>query len=510
MELPNYSSQLMQQLWALRKEEHFCDCTILVGEGRHRAHKLVLAASSMLFRSLLDGSDTISIDTAVVSSQEFGCLLDMVYTGKLPPGKHNVSRIVAAADSLQMYDVAVGFKQVLTSLVNQKPPVSASPAGPRLTVTNKAPKMKPEEGEPEPSHNQDASSTLKRKAPSSPRSSSSPSSKTPRVPVHKLITLRSTAAPPGNGVAAPETAAAVVAVQSSSPQRAGTRSSSRVAPDKKASTALSPREQPRVTGASAAEEATDTNQEPPEHTADTKGTVSLLSLIFLSQVLPQHSKHFVYAQLLSLSHSHSGGCIRAPWAENEQQVKGLLRSNGKQSAHILQIKNVKSLKASSSRPHHPSQSIQRWHSCNECGKGFNFACQLEVHMRWHTKEKPYSCAVCRKSFTTVSMLKRHHRIHTGEKPFRCHVCGKCFNQSLEVHMRWHTKEKPYSCAVCRKSFTTVSMLKRHHRIHTGEKPFRCHVCGKCFNQSAHLNTHFRLHTRERAGWSRAPHCKLSQ
>lgn len=141
---------------------------------------------------------------------------------------------------------------------------------------------------------------------------------------------------------------------------------------------------------------------------------------------------------------------------NEQQVKELLRSNGKQSAHILQIKNVKSLKASSSRPHHPSQSIQRWHSCNECGKGFNFACQLEVHMRWHTKEKPYSCAVCRKSFTTVSMLKRHHRIHTGEKPFRCHVCGKCFNQS------------------------------------------------------AHLNTHFRLHTRERAGWSRAPHCKLSQ
>lgn len=125
-------------------------------------------------------------------------------------------------------------------------------------------------GEPEPSHNQDASSTLKRKAPSSPRSSSSPSSKTPRVPVHKPITLRSAAAPPGNGVVAPETAAAVVAAQSSSPQRAGTRSSSRVAPDKKASTAPSPREQPRVTGASAAEEATDTNQEPPELTADTK------------------------------------------------------------------------------------------------------------------------------------------------------------------------------------------------------------------------------------------------
>ncbi|XP_023136875.1 zinc finger protein 79-like [Amphiprion ocellaris] len=139
--------------------------------------------------------------------------------------------------------------------------------------------------------------------------------------------------------------------------------------------------------------------------------------------------------------------------KTDQLVKGLLRSNGKQASHFLQIKNVRSLKPPPPRSSHPSQSIQRWHSCKECGKGFSFACQLEVHMRWHTKEKPYSCAVCRKSFTTVSMLKRHHRIHTGEKPFRCHVCGKCFNQS------------------------------------------------------AHLNTHFRLHTRERASWSRAPHCK---
>lgn len=50
MELPNYSKQLMQQLWTLRNEGQFCDCTIQVGDIRHRAHKLVLAASSMLFR----------------------------------------------------------------------------------------------------------------------------------------------------------------------------------------------------------------------------------------------------------------------------------------------------------------------------------------------------------------------------------------------------------------------------------------------------------------------------
>ncbi|XP_077060022.1 zinc finger and BTB domain-containing protein 40 isoform X4 [Siphateles boraxobius] len=119
MELPNYSRQLMQHLHALRKEKQFCDCSILMGEIPHPAHKLVLAASSMLFKSVLEGSDSISIDTDLLSSQEFSSLLDMVYTGKLPPGKHNFTRLIAAADSLQMFDVAVGCKNILTELMKQ-------------------------------------------------------------------------------------------------------------------------------------------------------------------------------------------------------------------------------------------------------------------------------------------------------------------------------------------------------------------------------------------------------
>lgn len=112
--------------------------------------------------------------------------------------------------------------------------------------------------------------------------------------------------------------------------------------------------------------------------------------------------------------------------------------------NVTRTRPTKLLPPLSSGSSNPSQGLQRWHSCRECGKGFSFACQLEVHMRWHTKEKPYSCSVCCKCFTTLSMLKRHHRIHTGEKPFRCHVCGKCFNQSahLNTHFRLHTRERP--------------------------------------------------------------------
>ncbi|XP_073759313.1 zinc finger and BTB domain-containing protein 40 isoform X4 [Callorhinus ursinus] len=118
MELPNYSRQLLQQLYTLCKEQQFCDCTISIGAIYFRAHKLVLAAASLLFKTLLDNTDTISIDASVVSPEEFALLLEMMYTGKLPVGKHNFSKIISLADSLQMFDVAVSCKNLLTSLVN--------------------------------------------------------------------------------------------------------------------------------------------------------------------------------------------------------------------------------------------------------------------------------------------------------------------------------------------------------------------------------------------------------
>lgn len=118
MELPSYSQQLLLQLYTLCKEQRFCDCTISIGNIYFRAHKPVLAAASLLFKTLLDSTDAISIDASVVSPEEFALLLEMTYTGKLPVGKHNFSKIISLADSLQMFDVAVSCKNLLTNLVN--------------------------------------------------------------------------------------------------------------------------------------------------------------------------------------------------------------------------------------------------------------------------------------------------------------------------------------------------------------------------------------------------------
>lgn len=118
MELPNYNQQLLHQLYALCKEQQFCDCNILVGTVHFRAHKLVLAAASLLFKSLLDGTDTISIDASVVAPDDFALLLEMVYTGRLPLGKHNFTRVISAADNLQMLAVAASCKTLLRGFMS--------------------------------------------------------------------------------------------------------------------------------------------------------------------------------------------------------------------------------------------------------------------------------------------------------------------------------------------------------------------------------------------------------
>ncbi|KAM4885974.1 LOW QUALITY PROTEIN: zinc finger and BTB domain-containing protein 40 [Sylvia borin] len=116
MELPNYGWQLLPQLCTLFKEQHFY--TFFIGNVHFRAHKVVVAAASLLFKSLLDSTDTISIDASVATPEEFALLLEMMYSDKLPLGKHNFTRVTSVADSLQMFDVGVSCKNLVRDLIS--------------------------------------------------------------------------------------------------------------------------------------------------------------------------------------------------------------------------------------------------------------------------------------------------------------------------------------------------------------------------------------------------------
>lgn len=68
------------------------------------------------------------------------------------------------------------------------------------------------------------------------------------------------------------------------------------------------------------------------------------------------------------------------------------------------------------------------HLCNVCGKRFQEAYDLKMHLYVHSDERPLSCDICGKGFVIKATLRMHMLIHTGEKPHVCNVdgCGRTF------------------------------------------------------------------------------------
>ncbi|XP_061689149.1 zinc finger and BTB domain-containing protein 40 isoform X3 [Syngnathoides biaculeatus] len=502
IELPNYSAQLMQQLWALQKEGHFCDCTVLVGEDPHRAHKLVLAASSMLFRSLLDLSDTVSIDTTLVSSQEFSCLLDMVYTGKLPLGKHNVSRIIAAADSLQMFDVAVSFKNVLTNIINQQSPASPSSTKvPILTPANKLPSPDPEVSLASSTKDNSAQGGLhmegtsretcedgndnvkgplcKRVCPEFSESSGSKENKASKSGVEEA-----------NATVAKTTPVFLELASQLTEQLCGM-------PDvvqlfsQSAHSCLD--EQERQLVCKCCEEAEPSTVVSKLLGKVEKGLFSEQTLLTLLRTVQQRAPSSFPVLLLSQLEELKN--MQEP--DGYQTGGGCEQENCSRSVIKLEQSNIEDPEVHE-RDAYCSSS--KSYCCHWCKKSFAYKCRVMTHMKRcpMSKEGQLQCPQCSVKLANQRALQRHlAESHPGtvrdkKKKIACDLCGRTFAHpsGMIYHKRTeHFDEKPYACETCGAKFPATSSLKNHMRLHTGEKPYHCKHCDMSFSVAAALAYH---------------------
>ncbi|XP_061734102.1 hypermethylated in cancer 1 protein [Nerophis ophidion] len=132
MEVPSHARDLLLQLNSQRTKGFLCDVIIVVQNALFRAHKNILAASSLYLKSLVVHDNLINLDHEMVSPGVFRVILDYIYTGRLTEGdpasptEPNLGAVLAAASYLQLLDLVALCKKKLKR--NGKYPPRTGPA----------------------------------------------------------------------------------------------------------------------------------------------------------------------------------------------------------------------------------------------------------------------------------------------------------------------------------------------------------------------------------------------
>ncbi|KFR15783.1 zinc finger and BTB domain-containing protein 42 [Opisthocomus hoazin] len=469
MEFPDHSRQLLQCLSQQRHQGFLCDCTVLVGEARFRAHRAVLASCSMYFhlfyRDQLDKRDIVHLNSDIVTAPAFSLLLEFMYEGKLEFNSLPVEDVLAAASYLHMYDIV----KVCKGKLKDKELCSEEKINDEAASLEKAEHFLdagvPPVHEFDPGNKQKFSVAEYERAAGKEKVSSHPAWSSDRISVSSV---------PAEAEPCAAAAGKTKANVNSSTGPLSQRSVNHPLASSDADCALDLSFKP-VPGRDSlhpsyvfGQLASDSQQQGTEPLV--KDEQDLLSDQEDSEARSPESQHFgnsAKSLVTGLGHMFAGNGSSHAREEDVDQERD-------ESEDDMDSSDI-----SSSGVLVPPGHIC---ICPLCSKVFPSPHILQLHLSSHFRDKDGSrarlspdgsvptCTLCGKTFSCMYTLKRHERTHSGEKPYTCGQCGKSFQYShnLSRHAVVHTREKPHGCKWCERRFTQSGDLYRHIRkFHCG-------------------------------------------
>uniref|UniRef100_A0A665WLV1 Hypermethylated in cancer 2 protein n=1 Tax=Echeneis naucrates TaxID=173247 RepID=A0A665WLV1_ECHNA len=404
MELPNHAKHLLLQLNQQRAKGFLCDVIIVVENALFRAHKNILAASSIYFKSLVLHDNLINLDTEMVNPSVFRQVLDFIYTGKLlsssdQSSEQNFSALLTAASYLQLHDLAALCRKKLKRSGGK--PLPGKPSTPGL---------------------RDKLSDDEMFVGSSGKNGNGGNGSS-----NGNLSSGGSAGEPDLGLD----------LSKKSPPSAGT-----------ATDALSPhsnsQESPQSASVSTTNSASLDDSSTTLPGVDTCGseTVELNSSSKTSEEVPNQPDGPPPQK------KSRQGARKNEWPKREASgANYVYRQEGFEPAFGDNLyvcipcgKGFPSSEQLNAHDEEESHWLTRPFPCNICGKMFTQRGTMTRHMRSHLGLKPFACEECGMRFTRQYRLTEHMRVHSGEKPYECQLCGGKFTQqrNLISHLRMHT------------------------------------------------------------------------